>query len=149
MKYLTFKTTENAIIEIENDFTGKETVYYNGEEVSAIRSIMGGIHTFEVVESDEKVNYQVELSLNIFTGIGFQIKRNGEDVFNNAPSFSNNENNNALVLWIIALFFAGAVIGYLLVKGDSQFVPWVLLGLIITWVINYFYTKNRSKKESL
>jgi hypothetical protein len=44
-----------------SSLTGKETVLYNGNEVSSKFSVMGTVHIFRTIESKEDVQYEVEI----------------------------------------------------------------------------------------
>lgn len=61
-------------------FSGKETVYYNGEVVSRKNSIFGTVHTFRVKENDADVQYDIQTGFS-FVRPGVVIKRNGELIY--------------------------------------------------------------------
>ena len=58
---------ENKIeIDLISLFTGKETVYYNGEIVSRKKSMWGCVHSFNVNENGTDTHYEIK------TGLVFQ-----------------------------------------------------------------------------
>jgi len=77
-------TPNNNTIEIANTITGKEKILYNGNVVSAKRTVAGGIHLFTATESNEVVNYEVEIRSR-WHGMGYyvNVRRNGVMIFSN------------------------------------------------------------------
>jgi hypothetical protein len=67
-------------VEIDiSHFTGRETIYYNGEMVSEKRSFWGGLHSFNVKENGVDAQYEVKVGLSFpTTGATIVISRNGE-----------------------------------------------------------------------
>ena len=80
MKYVTLFHNGNQI-EVHNSMMGKETILYNGEEMSSKSSFFGARHEFWVIEDDEDVKYEVLISFNWKIGIAFDIYRNGDPLF--------------------------------------------------------------------
>lgn len=58
-------------------FSGKETIYYNGEIVSQKRSLFGGVHLFTVQEVGMDVQYEIRQSWTATV----EIRRNGELIY--------------------------------------------------------------------
>ena len=46
-------------IDLLSLFSGKETVYYNGEIVSQMKSLWGGVHAFNVQENGVEALYEI------------------------------------------------------------------------------------------
>jgi hypothetical protein len=66
-------------IEINSSiWNGKESVRYNGVEVSSRQNIWTSLshHSFKVLEDGEDVVYEVQISGG-FVGSGFVVRRNG------------------------------------------------------------------------
>lgn len=76
MKILVAYFNENEIA-VHNSMWGEEKIYYNGALMSAKTSLGGAFHTFMVEEEGESVEYEVELGIRPFSGIGVNIWRNG------------------------------------------------------------------------
>lgn len=114
MRYLTLNINENTSITIDNDFSGKESVFYNGELMSSHRSFLGSKHEFSVKELGSEVRYKVDISLNGFTGIGFEIKRNDSIVMSNKATCSSTTEHKSwkMITKIIVLFIAGGLVGF-------------------------------------
>ncbi len=68
-------------IDLLSLFSGKETVYYNGEIVSQKKSLLGSIHTFEVIENGENVKYEIKVGVVFLIRPTILVKRNGELVY--------------------------------------------------------------------
>jgi hypothetical protein len=80
---------ENKIeIDLLSLFSGKETIYYNGEIVSQKKSIWGSLHSFKVIENGGDVQYEIKV------GVGFPIRstvvicRNGELLYADTNSMN-------------------------------------------------------------
>ena len=77
MRYLTYFTTDNQRIDINNSWLGEEKIYHNGKLVSNQQSIFGSRHSFSVLENDVPVEYQINIAYKWPIRIGFDIYRNG------------------------------------------------------------------------
>lgn len=77
MKYLTYFTTDNHRIDINNNWLGEEKIYHNGKLVSSQQSIFGSRHSFSVQENDKTADYQIDIAYKWPLRIGFDIYRNG------------------------------------------------------------------------
>lgn len=75
MKLLTFYSGDNEIRVHNDNWTGKEKVYYNDEEVSSKFSFFGAWHKFTVIEQGEEVKYVVNIKFGMW-GLGFDVLRN-------------------------------------------------------------------------
>lgn len=64
-------------IDVFSIFSGKESIYYNGELVSQKKSILGGLHSFQVRENGTDAFYEIKVSMIS----AIQVKRNGELLF--------------------------------------------------------------------
>lgn len=147
MRYLKLQTNENTNIEIHNDWTGKEKVFYNGKLVSEERSFFGHKHTFSVDELGYLVNYEVNIFMHLM-GVGFEIKRNGVEVMSNKPSSSSNSDKSAwTVAAIVILFIAGLGMGYGIVREDNTLIVSALGILGLTYIAKAISQKylNSSK----
>ncbi len=82
MRYLTLNINPNARIDIDNDFSGKETIRYNNEIVSEQKSFFGSVHNFEKEENGEIAKYEVRIGLSFFR-ITFNIFRNNQAILLN------------------------------------------------------------------
>jgi uncharacterized protein YxjI len=80
MKYLTLNIDNTKSIEIHNSLLGKETIFYNGEQVSQKKSIFGATHEFEVLENGKEVKYKVEIGLRFSVGVSCNIYRNEDPI---------------------------------------------------------------------
>jgi hypothetical protein len=78
MKVMTLHHNGNQI-EIHNSMTGKETIYYNKEEVSSKWSLFGTLHSFTVEEDGILIDYKVTSLLHVY-GVGFDVWRDGEPI---------------------------------------------------------------------
>jgi len=78
VRYLTLNVSDDVTIEIDNSMTGKETIMYNGEVVSEISTVLGGIHRFEKMENGELAKYEVRISIKPILRVGFDIFRNNK-----------------------------------------------------------------------
>jgi len=65
-------------IDLVSLFSGKETIYYNGEIVSQKKSLFGGLHTFKVVENGVDAQYEIKVGMGFPIRATVEIKRNGE-----------------------------------------------------------------------
>ena len=68
-------------IEVENTWSAKEIVRYDGRVVSERRSIWGGSHFFQVHEDGYLINYEVTFNLLFLEGLVVVIRRNGVIIF--------------------------------------------------------------------
>ena len=70
-------------IEIKkNQLTGKETVCYDGKEVSSKFSIGGATHVFSIDEENQSIQYEVEINLRWHGLSGSTtVRRNGQIIF--------------------------------------------------------------------
>ncbi|GAB2540512.1 hypothetical protein [Rufibacter soli] len=78
MNLLTLNLTDNIKIEVDNTYSGVETVKYNGEVVSEKRSLAGENHLFERDENGETVHYEVRISIKRLSRIGIDIYRDNK-----------------------------------------------------------------------
>ncbi|WP_156180531.1 hypothetical protein [Rufibacter radiotolerans] len=76
MNLLTLNLADNIKIEVDNTYSGVETIKYNGEVVSEKRSLSGENHQFEREENGKKVKYEVKISIKGLSRIGIDIYRN-------------------------------------------------------------------------
>ncbi len=70
-------------IEIKtNKVSGKETICYDGKEVSSKSSIGGSTHIFSVTEDNQNTQYEVELTMR-WHGLSASttVRRNGQIIF--------------------------------------------------------------------
>lgn len=70
-------------IEIKkNQLTGKETVCYDGKEMSSKFSIGGATHVFTVDEGNQNIQYEVEINIR-WHGMSASttVRRNGQIIF--------------------------------------------------------------------
>jgi hypothetical protein len=65
-------------IDLLSIFSGKETIYYNGEIVSQKKSMLGGLHTFNVKENGVDAQYEIKVGMGFPIRATVIIKRNGE-----------------------------------------------------------------------
>ena len=64
------------------NFTGLETIYYNGAVVSSKHSITGGDHLFTVKENGEDATYEIKIGVaGITKRVNLIITLNGELLF--------------------------------------------------------------------
>lgn len=85
MPVRSFKVKGHQIlVDLMADGLGKETVYYDGQEVSSQRSVLGGTHRFAVNEDGVEVNYEVRMKTSVGQFFGgmpkVELYRNGEKV---------------------------------------------------------------------
>ncbi|MBC3541126.1 hypothetical protein ACFSC6_03020 [Rufibacter sediminis] len=78
MNVLTLNLSDTVKIEVDNSFTGQETIKYNGEIVSEKKSLLGENHQFEREENGELVRYEVRISIKQLTRVGIDIYRNNK-----------------------------------------------------------------------
>jgi hypothetical protein len=79
MRYLTYFTAQDHRIDIRNGaFSGVEKIYYDGKLVSSKWSLFGSKHSFEIIEDNETVLYEVYFEYKMLSRIGFDIFRNGK-----------------------------------------------------------------------
>ncbi|KAA3437077.1 hypothetical protein [Rufibacter hautae] len=76
MNVLTLNLSDAVRIEVDNSYTGKETIKYNGEIVSEKKSLLGENHRFEREEQGEMAQYEVRISIKHLTRVGIDIYRN-------------------------------------------------------------------------
>lgn len=76
MKILSVFSQDNEISIRQNSW-GKEKVYYNGQEVSGKYSFFGAVHSFEVQEGRDFVEYVIKIGFNGW-GVGANVWRNGK-----------------------------------------------------------------------
>jgi hypothetical protein len=146
MRYLTLNINDHTSITIDNDITGKESVFYNGELMSSHRSFFGSKHEFSVEELGNEVRYKVDISLNGFTGIGFEIKRNDSIVMSNKARCSSTAEQKSwkIILTITMLFFAGGLVGWGIKKEDYAIVfagIFLVAGSLFYNYIKSYFTK--------
>ena len=65
-------------IDLISLFSGKETVYYNGEIVSQKKSLLGSLHSFIVKENGVDVKYEIKVALGFPLKPTVVINRDGE-----------------------------------------------------------------------
>ena len=65
-------------IDLLSLFSGKETIYYNGEIVSQKKSLLGSLHSFNVKENGVDVQYEIKVGLGFPIRATVVINRNGE-----------------------------------------------------------------------
>ena len=150
MRHLQLQLNDNTSIEIHNDWTGKERIYYNNELVSEKRSFFGHTHTFTVDELGFQVEYEVDIFMQLMIGVGFEIKRNNSTVMTNRlGATQNSEKGVWLFATIVALFIAGYGVGYGFVSGKFHLV-FASLGLVaLLSVVKFIISKySKSKAES-
>ncbi|MGR3811350.1 hypothetical protein [Jiulongibacter sp. NS-SX5] len=143
MKYFTFNINKNAKLEFNNDYTGKESIFYNGEEVSSIRSFCGGHHSFKVNEAGEQVNYDVKISMNMFTGIASEIMRNGEVLFSNKPEMKTSAGSWIGIILLVFLFIVATVVGYKFGQGNSYYLALIFFLSGIGLILNQYRNKKK------
>jgi hypothetical protein len=80
MNIITLHLSQNVLLEVDNNYSGLETVRYNGETVSEKKSFMGENHRFEREENGEKVQYEVRISIKRLSRVGVDIYRNNQVV---------------------------------------------------------------------
>lgn len=80
MNILTLHLSDSVIIEVDNSYTGKETIKYSDEIVSEKKSLLGENHTFEKVENGAEVKYEIRFSIKHFTIVSVNIYRNNQVV---------------------------------------------------------------------
>lgn len=69
-------------IDLLSLFSGKETVYYNGEIVSQTKSMWGSLHAFNVIENEKEVSYNISVKARWgLPLVKLDIKRNGELIY--------------------------------------------------------------------
>ncbi len=68
-------------IEVENTWSAKEIVRYDGRVVSERRSIWGGSHFFQVQEDGHLVNYEVTFNPTFIERVAIVIRRDGNIIF--------------------------------------------------------------------
>ena len=70
-------------IEVENTWTAKEIVRYDGRVVSERRTLWGSSHFFQVSEDGSLANYEVTFTPSFIDRISIVIRRNGIIIFSN------------------------------------------------------------------
>ena len=65
-------------IDLLSLFSGKETIYYNGEIVSQKKSFWGSSHTFKVKEEGMDTQYEIKVGMGFPLRTTTVITRNGE-----------------------------------------------------------------------
>ena len=80
MKYLTLNIEQTKSIEIHNSFLGKETIFYNGKQVSQKHSLLGATHEFNVIEDGQKTEYKIEIGFRFSIGVSCNIYRNSAPI---------------------------------------------------------------------
>lgn len=65
-------------IDLLSLFSGKETVYYNGEIVSQMKSLWGSVHVFTVKENGVEAQYEIKVGMGFPIRATVVISRNGE-----------------------------------------------------------------------
>ncbi|GAA4301158.1 hypothetical protein [Nibribacter koreensis] len=80
MNVITLYLSDNVKIEVDNSFSGEETVKYNGEVVSEKKSLLGETHSFTCVENGEQVQYEVRIGIKNLGRISVAIYRNNKVV---------------------------------------------------------------------
>lgn len=152
MRYLTLNIADGLELSIDNSFSGVETIYLNDEEVSKKFSFWGAEHSFSRTENGENVDYTVKIGLN-FTGIGYDISRNGEPILL-SNTCQNHTNFSGLgVLMYLILFVASGFLGYTLTRGvldgDYGFTKAIIPAILCIGSGFYFYwRKYRNYKQS-
>ncbi len=79
MKILSVFSNGNEIA-IHNNLLGRDTIFYNGTQVSRKFSLLGAVHHFDVQEGQEWVNYVINVGYNTHGGISANVWRNGEPI---------------------------------------------------------------------
>lgn len=66
----------------KNPITGRETVLYDGKEVSSKLSVGGANHVFSVEEEGQKVQYEVDINIR-WHGLSASttVRRSGQIIF--------------------------------------------------------------------
>jgi hypothetical protein len=62
-------------------FSGKETIYYNGEIVSQKKSLLGGLHSFNVKENGIDTLYEIKVGMGFPIRATIMINKDGELLF--------------------------------------------------------------------
>lgn len=123
MRHLLLQLNANTNLEIHNDWTGKEKIFVNGELVSEKRSFFGYKHTFTVEELGYMVNYEVNIFLQLVTGVGFEIKRNGTLLMSNRAGTGSGSDKSAWTFAaIVALLVAGFGVGFGLMQENYKLI---------------------------
>ena len=65
-------------IDLLSLFSGKETIYYNGEIVSQKKSLWGSLHSFKVKENGVDAQYEIKVGMGFPIMATVVIRRNGE-----------------------------------------------------------------------
>jgi hypothetical protein len=68
-------------IDLLSLFSGKETIYYNGEIVSQKKSLWGSLHAFSVKENGVDAHYEIKVGMGFPMRATVVINRNGELLF--------------------------------------------------------------------
>lgn len=153
MRYLTLNIADSLQLSIDNSMTGVETIYMNEEVVSEKFSLWGAEHTFTREENGEIVYYEVKIGLN-FTGIGYDIHRNGKPILlSNSVSKLNNFSWFDVAAYLI-LFIAAITLGFTVASGflNEDYSLTKSIPSLITFSVFsfYFYWRKRrnAKKQS-
>ncbi len=85
MQYGKVKVGEH-LIEIFNDWTGKETVVLDGQIVSQASSVFGTSHSFDVEENNELIPYLLTTKLDQSTmAVTFDVLKEGKIIYDDIP----------------------------------------------------------------
>ena len=80
MNIITLHLSDSVKIEVDNSFSGEETIKYNGEVVSEKKSLLGENHPFTREENGEVVQYEVRIGIKNLGRISVAIYRNNKVV---------------------------------------------------------------------
>ncbi len=115
MKYADYNIDNNKL-EIYNSFTGIELIKLNQRTVSKGFSFFGMNHFFKIGEDQYKI--KPYMTLKNYTGIGFSIFKNGEQVqFENLITKSDKRN---LIVQSVLSIIVGLVIGVGIAFGVTK-----------------------------
>lgn len=151
MRYLMLNISKGQILSIDNSMTGVESVYMNDDLVSKKFSFLGAKHTFSREENGENIDYEVKIGLN-FTGIGYNIYRDGDPVLlSNSVSKLNNFSWFDVMAHII-FFFASAALGYTVTRGflsqDYGLTKAIVPAIVCTVSGFYFYWRKKKNERA-
>ena len=115
MKYADYNIDNNKL-EIYNTFTGIELIKLNQRTVSKGFSFFGRNHFFKIGEDQYKI--KLYMTLKNYTGIGFSIFKNGEQVqYENLITKSDKRN---LIVQSVLSIIVGLVIGVGIAFGVTK-----------------------------
>ena len=79
MKILSVFSNGNEIA-IHNNHLGRETIFYNGTQVSKKFSMLGTVHHFDVQEGHEWIEFVIKVGYNSWGAVSANVWRNGEPI---------------------------------------------------------------------